>query len=241
MNNIVDMHCHILPGLDDGAESWNETYQMLQIAYDEGIRVIVATPHHHEIRGMCTPVQYKKRLMQIRKIAQEISEKFYIIPGMEIYFTQDIIHKLENRQVRTIGNSKYVLIEFSPGAEFRYMQQGLQQIQMKGYYPILAHAERYQCLVEHKEHVEYLVKMGIYLQINSETILGEGGRTAKRFVKELLKERYIHFVGTDAHSSKSRSPIMKKSADYVEKKYGKEYALDIFRRNSLSVLKNKII
>ena len=241
MNHIVDIHCHILPEIDDGAKNWNETYQMLRIAYDEGVRVIVATPHHHERRGMCTPKQYKKRLIQIRKMAQEIDEKFYIMPGMEIYFSQDIIHKLEKRKVQTMGKSDYVLIEFSPNDEFRYIQQGLQQIQMKGCRPILAHIERYQCLVDNMEDVEYLIEMGVCIQVNAGSIIGKSGRTAKRFIKELMDEGYVHLVGTDAHSSGNRSPLIKKSADYVEKKYGQEYAKEIFRTNGMKVLKNKII
>lgn len=241
MKNIVDVHCHILPEIDDGAKNWAETYQMLRMAYDEGVRVIVATPHHHQHRGMCTAIQYKKRLVSIQKLAQKIDEKFYVVPGMEIYFSQDVLEKLERKKVHTMGKSSYVLVEFSPNDEFRYIQQGLQQITMKGYSPILAHAERYHCLVENKEYVEYLIEMGIYIQVNAGSIMGNSGRTVKRFVKELLEEQYVHFVGTDAHSSGSRSPMIKKCADYVEKKYGEEYAKEIFRRNALKVLKNKII
>lgn len=241
MENIVDMHCHILPNIDDGAKSWDETYQMLRIAYEEGIRVIVATPHHHEIRGMCTPQQYKKSFLQLQKMAWEISEKFYVIPGMEIYFSQEITEKLDNKKIRTMGNSKYVLIEFSPDAEFRYIQQGMQQIQMKGYYPILAHAERYQCLIEDMERVEHLQEMGIYIQVNAGSILKSGERTVKKFVRKLLEKQYIHFVGTDAHSSGSRSPMIRKCADFVEKKYGEEYAAEIFRKNGIRALKNKTI
>lgn len=241
MKNIVDVHCHILPEIDDGAKNWNETYQMLRIAYDEGTRVIIATPHHHERRGMCTPKQYKKRLIEIRKMAQEIDEKFYVMPGMEIYFSQDIAKKLEHKKVQTMGGSDYVLIEFSPNDEFRYIQQGLQQIQMKGYRPILAHIERYHCMLDNMENVDYLIEMGIYIQVNAGSIIGNGGRAAKKFIKELMDEGYVHFVGTDAHSSGSRSPLIKKSADYVEKRYGEEYAKEIFRTNALKVLKNKLI
>lgn len=241
MKNIVDMHCHILPEIDDGAENWKESYRMLQIAYDEGIRVIVATPHHHEYRGMCTPTQYKKALIKIRKIAQEIDSDFYIIPGMEIYFSQDVIQKLEDKKVGTMGKSNYVLIEFSLNDEFKQIQQGLQQIQLKGYLPILAHAERYDCLIDNIENVKYLIEMGIYIQINAGSIIGNNGRTVKRFVKKMLAEEYVHFVGTDAHSSGKRSPMIKKSADYVEKKYGYEYTKKIFRTNGMKVLKNKML
>lgn len=241
MNNIVDMHCHILPELDDGAKNDGEAYQMLRMAYDEGIRVIVATPHHHERRGMCTPGQYRRALAKVRKMAREIDERFYIMPGMEIYFSQDVIKKLEHKKVQTMGESNYVLVEFSPNDEFRYIQQALQQIQMKGFYPIIAHIERYRCFHDHMDDVEYLIEMGAYVQVNAGSIVGASGRTTKKFVKELLEQHLIHFVGTDAHSSGSRSPMIRKSADFVEKKYGEGYAREIFRANGLKVLKNKMI
>ncbi|WP_461816133.1 CpsB/CapC family capsule biosynthesis tyrosine phosphatase [Faecalimonas sp.] len=241
MKGIVDVHCHILPEIDDGAKNWGEAYQMLRMAYDEGIRVIVATPHHHEHRGMCTPLQYKKRLTTLRKMAQEIDEKFLIMPGMEIYFNQDVVHKLEHKKVHTMGKSKYVLIEFSPNAEFHYIQQGLQQIQMKGYLPILAHIERYRCLLDSEEYVSYLMDMGIYVQVNAGSIIGKSGRTVKKFVKNLLEEQYVHFVGTDAHSSGRRSPMIQKSAEYVQKKFGEDYAKEIFHSNGIKMLKNILI
>lgn len=241
MNNIVDMHCHILPEIDDGAKNDGEAYQMLRMAYDEGIRVIVATPHHHERRGMCTPGQYKRALSKVRKMAKDIDEKFYVMPGMEIYFSQDVLNKLEHKKVQTMGVSDYVLIEFSPNDEFRYIQQALQQVQMKGFHPIIAHIERYECFHDHVDDVEYLIEMGAYVQVNAGSIVGTSGRTTKRFVKELLERQLVHFVGTDAHSSGSRSPMIKKSADFVEKKFGEEYAKEIFRTNGLKVLKNKMI
>lgn len=241
MNNIVDMHCHILPEIDDGAKNEGEAYQMLRMAYDEGIRVIVATPHHHERRGMCTPGQYKRALSKVRKMAKEIDEKFYVMPGMEIYFSQDVLTKLEHKKVQTMGVSDYVLIEFSPNDEFRYIQQALQQVQMKGFYPIVAHIERYNCFHDHVDDVEYLIEMGAYVQVNAGSIVGTSGRTTKRFVKELLERQLVHFVGTDAHSSGSRSPMIKKSADFVEKRFGEEYAREIFRTNGLKVLKNKMV
>lgn len=240
MKSIVDLHCHILPEIDDGAKNWNETYQMLRIAYDEGVRIIVATPHHHEHRGMCTVMQYKTRLAKIRKMAKKIDPKFYVVPGMEIYFSQDLPGKLEQRKVQTMGKSNYVLVEFSPNDEFCRIQQGLQQIQMKGYRPILAHVERYENLYD-IEDVEHLIEMGIYIQVNSGSIIGKNGRGAKRFIKELMEEGYVHLVGTDAHSSGSRSPLIKKSVDYVEKKYGEAYAKEIFHTNGLKVLKNILI
>ena len=241
MSMIVDMHCHILPGLDDGAKNEQETLEMLKIAYEEGIRVIIATPHHHKKRGICTCRQYKEALEKTRKLAYEIDPGFRIIPGMEVYFDQDVINKLQNKNLQTMGNSQYLLVEFSPDAESVYIRQSMQQIEMEGYTPILAHVERYSSLLESIEDVKDLVDMGVYIQVNAGSITGDSGRTVKRFTKQLLERHLVHFVGTDAHSSGRRRPKIKECAEYVSKKFGEDYAKDLFQRNGMRVIKNKTI
>ena len=241
MEKIIDMHCHILPGIDDGSKDWDETKEMLRIAYEEGTRLIVTTPHHHKKRGMCTPAEYKDRLLGIRKVIEEMGIKMKIVPGMEVNYDYDVLEKLQKKQLQTMGNSNYVLIEFSPSDDFSYIQQALQQVQMLGYYPILAHVERYNCLVGEVDDVAYLVDMGVYIQVNAGSIIGNSGRTIKKFIKELMEEELVHFVGTDAHSCRSRAPKIQESARYVEKKFGEEYAVEIFRNNGMKVIKNEII
>ena len=138
-----------------------------------------------------------------------------------------------------MNGREYVLVEFSPSAQADYLQRGIQQIQMSGYKVILAHVERYACLREDFSLVEYLCDTGVLLQINAGSILGDKGRSVKKFIKRLLDEERVFCVGTDAHDLKYRPPFMKKAAGYVEKKYGEEYARRIFFSNAATMLKKK--
>ena len=239
MDRLVDTHCHILPEVDDGARSMEETRQMLQEAYEDGIRYIIATPHHHPRRGRKSPKQLRRQLKLVREEAAQISDELRIYLGTEIYFGQDIPGRLREELILTMNKTKYVLVEFSPGDPFDYICQGIQQIQMKGYEVILAHIERYQCMYKNIENAEHLKHMGVRIQVNADSITGESGWKAKRLVRRLIDERLVFCVGTDAHDPKRRPPRMKKAAEYVEKKCGEDYARRIFFSNPRIMLRKK--
>ena len=239
MDRLVDTHCHILPEVDDGAKNMEETRQMLQEAYEDGIRYIIATPHHHPRRGRKSPKQLRRQLKLVREEAAQISDELRIYLGTEIYFGQDIPERLREELILTMNRTKYVLVEFSPGDPFDYICQGIQQIQMKGYEVILAHIERYQCMYKNIVNVEHLKHMGVRIQVNADSITGESGWKAKRFVRRLIDERLVFCVGTDAHDPKRRPPRMKKAAEYVEKKCGEDYARRIFFSNPRIMLRKK--
>ena len=239
MSGYIDMHCHILPEVDDGAESIEETVQMLQIAYQEGIRCIIATPHHHPKRGKESPKVLRKKLRLVRREAEKIDKKFRVYLGTEVFFGQDIPEKLKAGTVLSMNKRACVLLEFSPMDSFSYIQQGIQTVQMAGYEVILAHAERYMCVLDKPERIEYLWKMGTLIQINSSSITGGSGRKVKKFVRQLLAQQMVHCVGTDAHGIEYREPRMQKAAEYVERKYGKEYMRRIFFSNAKELLKKR--
>lgn len=239
MERLIDTHCHILPEVDDGAQNIEETRQMLQEAYEDGIRYIIATPHHHPTRGRKPPGQLRRQLKLVREEAEKISGELRIYLGTEIYFGQDIPEKLREKKVLTMNRTRYVLVEFSPGDPFDYICQGIQQIQMEGYEVILAHIERYLCMYKDIENAEHLKHMGVRIQVNASSITGDGGWKAKRLVRQLLDKRLVFCVGTDAHDPNRRPPRMKKAAEYVEKKCGEDYARRIFFSNPRVMLRKK--
>ena len=239
MNRLIDTHCHILPEVDDGAHNIEETRQMLQEAYEDGIRYVIATPHYHPRRGRKSPGYLRRQLKLVREEAAQISDELRIYLGTEIYFGQDIPERLREEKVLTMNRTRYVLVEFSPADPFEYICQGIQQIQLKGYEVILAHIERYQCMYKGKGYAEHLNRMGVKIQVNADSITGNGGWKAKRLVRELLENRLVFCVGTDAHNPKRRPPRMRKAAEYVEKKYGEDYARRIFFSNPRVMLKKR--
>lgn len=237
---MIDIHCHILPGVDDGASNEAETKQMLLIAYSEGIRCIIATPHYHG--GMEVEEWDKRRAAMIvtSELASEIASDFHIIPGSEIYYSQEAVEALKSGKVWTMSGSKYVLVEFPVYAEFTYIRRAVQILQYEGYLPILAHIERYPALMS-LERIDELVNAGAYIQVNAGSVIGKEGRKVKRYIQQLLKRRYIHFIGTDAHGGTYRRPLMKKCAEYIQKKTDAAYCSKVCMKNAGKIIRREYI
>ena len=218
---------------------YTEMKEMLKIAYKEGIRCIIATPHHHPRRGKEPPEVLRKKAAALLKAAHDIDEHFRIYLGTEIFFGQDVADRLKKGEILTMNRRNYVLVEFSPSEPYGYIRQSLQQLQMAGYEVILAHVERYSCITDEPELAEQLSDMGIWLQVNAGSITGQSGRRIKKFIRRLMDEDLVFCVGTDAHSAGKRAPRMKKAAEYVKKKYGEAYAAKIFYQNAKQMLRKE--
>ena len=146
MNQITDMHCHILPGLDDGSKSMEETMEALREASRQGITSVIATPHYY-------PGRYEPDAGEVlhawRQVKQRISLEglpLALYPGQECFYYSGLLEQLEEGEVLTLARSLYVLVEFDPECPYLQLLQGLTELQQGGYYPVLAHFERYKCL-----------------------------------------------------------------------------------------------
>lgn len=240
MERFVDMHCHVLPEVDDGAQSLDETRKMLQTAYDEGIRYIIATPHYHPRRGCRPPHILRRQLRLVRREAERISDRLRIYLGNEIYFSQDIPDLLDEEEILTMNHTRYVLVEFSSTDSFERICQGIRQLQMRGYNVLLAHIERYLCMLEDTDRARYLAEMGVKIQVNADSITGECGRKVKKYVRQLMEQDLVFCTGTDAHRPAIRPPHMKKAAEYVARRYGIRYMRKIFCENAGIMLKKEL-
>lgn len=241
MNGYFDIHCHILPGVDDGADSMEETEKMLKEAYKEGIRNIIATPHYHPRRGHAPAEQILEAADRVRDMMEKKFPGMYLYQGQEIYYSHDVLDKLKSEEIFTMEESQYVLTEFSVGDGIPRIKEGLNNLLMRGYSPILAHVERYALLDKDMESIEELTEAGVYLQVNSGSFLGELGGEKKRFVKKLLKAGLVTFIASDAHDSERRTPRFRKCTEYISNKFGEETARRIFYDNPQKIIENEII
>lgn len=241
IDEFTDIHCHILPGLDDGAENFEEAENMLRTAYIEGIRRIIATPHNYATRKSASAEKIRECVQWMNMYAQECNIPISLYYGNEIYYRSGIADLLENGEILTLAGSCYVLVEFEPGVDFSYLRDGMGELLRYGYFPILAHAERYDCLYEKKTRIQELRNSGIYFQVNASSCLQGIMSEDRKRIKILLNEASIHFIGTDAHSNRTRAPRIKQSASYLYKKLGEEQVQKIFYTNPESIIQNKRI
>lgn len=241
MEQLYDMHCHILPGIDDGASDEYEMIKMVRIAYNEGIRTIFTTPHYHPYRGSADAESVMRIFGRTYSLIRHYFPDMDVYEGCEIYYSSDIVNKLKNGELLTLAGGKYALIEFSTDAECTYIRDAMSDIIFAGFRPVIAHIERYDNLMDNFKLIEELVESGVYVQVNAGSIIGNSGTKAKKDTRKLFQGDLVHFVGTDAHDEKVRAPYIKKSVRYVEKKFGEDVAERIFHVNPAMVVKNKII
>lgn len=241
MQGWIDMHCHVLPGLDDGAKDIDTSLQILEMAYKEGIRGIIATPHYHGGHYEATSETIGNKYEILKTIASVKYKDLQIYTGNEIYYYQSVTDWLNDGQVLSLAGSHYVLLEFSPSVEYRELELATRNVSGNGYLPILAHIERYRCLTKHIDKVQNLIDMGAYIQINTEALLGEVGFTIKQYVKKLCKYDMVDFIATDTHSVHRRRPCMKECAEYLTKHFGEAYTEKILYTNPYNVITDEYI
>lgn len=238
---FIDLHSHILPEIDDGSSSMIQTINMLKIAYEEGIRVVVTTPHYYPGRFEEPADVLRSRLIQVKENIADILPDMELLLGCEIYYTHESIGLLKTGVIPTIADTRYILVEFSPLAEYQYLKNGLRDFILEGYLPILAHVERYENVVKDIERVMELIEIGVCIQVNAMSVTGDMGRIYQNITKKLLKYQSIHIIATDAHSEISRAPRLNKCYRMVSNKWGKDYANEMFVYNQLKILKNKYL
>lgn len=239
MENFTDIHSHIMPGVDDGAQSMEESLAMLRMAKEEGINRIILTPHQKPGRR-CVSVQgTKKCARELQERLDQLQIDIRLYTGSECLYSHDLAERLQRGEICTMAGSRYVLTEFMPDEGWAYIRDGIYRLTCHGYLPIVAHVERYMQVVRDMDRVHELVDMGSYIQVNSGSITGLYGFGMKRIAKRLLEEGTVHFVATDAHrQSGKRSVQLKRCAAYLAKKYGQDYADRLLHENAEHIFKN---
>lgn len=234
---MIDIHSHIIPNVDDGAKSIDESIKMLEDEIKMGISDVICTPHYR--RHMFT-TGANEIYLSFLNLKEEIKKRnldINIYLGQEIYIHslqgfKKTLEMLDNKEIFTYENTKYILIEFSYTEEIDIAEAAYIAI-LKGYKPIIAHVERYQ-YINTLEKVQEIIDVGALIQVNASSIIGKDGARAKKFIKKLIKNNMISFVSSDIHFK--RINYMDLAYNYVVKKNTKEVADKIFEANAFEVL-----
>lgn len=260
----MDMHTHILPGLDDGSQTMECTKNMLRQAYDEGIRVIVATPHFG-IRNPGFKLSEAERVLsETLQVAREIVPDMKIVLGNELFYSDGIVESLNRGEAKTIGGSKYALVEFSTRESREKINKCIRELSWNGYYPLIAHVERYRCLEGDVKAVKELVDQGCVIQVNCRSFMGGTnnnepepqrrglfGRKQKSdgffledkatWVRRLLSEGLVHLIASDCHDDGLRQPVYRSALEAMEPYTDEDNLNKITKINVLKLIRNERI
>lgn len=241
IHNYIDIHTHILPGVDDGAKNMEETIAMLKMAYEEGILTIIATPHYTCGKGNVKVEELQEKKKQVEEEAKKIDKDFSIYLGNELFYSDGIINDLKSGKALTLADSRYVLVEFMPSAPYEKIRLAIHKFVLAGYAPIIAHMERYQCLYRKEELIEELIELGAYIQMNTGSLKGGFFNQEVSNNKKMVSLGLVHFFGSDCHNTGQRMPRMESTLENLRKKVDHELLDQILFHNPRKIIENKYV
>ena len=219
---MIDLHTHIIYGVDDGARDMAESLALLKQAKDQGITAMIATPHMRYDMFEYPQDVIEGRFAKLEKEASDLGIR--LVLGCEYHMNSQVMEDLKSKRVHTLGDTEYVLCEYSHVSRFRDMQNYTARLYSAGYIPIIAHPERYDCIMEDFWRVADLKQMGALIQVNADSVLGIVGRKIKHLSKHLLKHELADILASDVHRVDTRPDNLGEAYKYVSRKYSAAYA-----------------
>ena len=243
---MIDIHSHIVFEVDDGPKTIEDSRALLEESYRQGVRTIISTSHRRKGMFETPEAKIEENFKQVQELAKEIADDLTILYGAEIYYTSDILDKLEQGEIPRLADSQYALIEFSMITPYKEIHTALSNVLRLGVTPVVAHIERYHCLENDEKKVRDLINMGCYTQINSSSVLkpklfGDTYKFMKKRAQFFLEKDLVHFVASDMHNLNPRPPYMQEAYQIISKKYGESHAEQLFRKNQELLLRSEYI
>ena len=234
---MIDFHSHILPAIDDGSKSIEDSIQILREAREAGFSKIISTSHYLEGYYEVEEEERKRLIQELRN--EDIGLELYV--GSEIYITENMIDLLKGKKASSINNSKYVLFEIPMNNKTMLTKEIIYRLIENGYVPVLAHPERYSFIQQNPEELEELVDMGALCQSNYGSIIGLYGKKTEKTVKKLLKNNLIHFFGSDVHRQEQIYNKIPKAIKKIKKIISEDKFIELSEINPQKVLNNEEI
>lgn len=235
---MIDIHSHILPGIDDGSSNIKTTLSMLRQAAEDGTKEIVATPHFCRGYGESTYDEVKELVNGFNKVAKSEDIPITIYHGQEVYYSENMIEDYKQGVIGTINNSKYMLFELPMRSKLdSEVFDILYELQIMGLTLILAHPERYKFVMDDPTSINKFIDEGILFQMNAGSVLGKFGPTVKKTANILLENRIYNFIGSDAHDDVNRNTNISESI-YICKDKDDIYE-ELFDNSARNLLNNK--
>lgn len=229
---MIDIHCHILPDVDDGPLEISACFEMANVAVKSGITHLFATPHHFNGQYNNFKLDILDRVNEIQKLLHNESIPLVIHPGQELRIHREVLLSLEKNELLTLDNKKqYLLLELPPNQFPSYTLEIVYELLLKGITPIIVHPERNKKLIENPTLLFELVKEGALVQLTSGSIIGHFGKKIKNAAEIMMEHHLVHFIATDAHNVSTRGFSLYEAYEMIAKKYGMNQ-MSYFKKNT---------
>ncbi|MBT2259245.1 tyrosine-protein phosphatase [Priestia megaterium] len=217
---MIDIHSHILPGVDDGALTIEDAISIAKLAVDEGITKIIATPHHQNGTFFNRKQDILKRVKELNYVLQRENISLEVLPGQETRIYGSLLDDFKKGDILALNHTNYLFVELPSGHIPRYTEQLLFDVQLKGLTPIIVHPERNAEFMENPEKLFNLVKKGTLTQVTSSSLTGHFGKKIQKFSMQLIEANLTHFIASDAHNTSTRNFRIRESISKIHKEFG---------------------
>ena len=233
---MVDIHCHILPGLDDGAKSLDEAVQMAEMAIQDGITHVVGTPHANGEYLFDRNV-VRQRQHELQEI---LGDRLMLGTGCDFHLNVENLEKIRSWPKKySINHKRYLLVEFADFAIPPTAEEALHGLQLLGLSPIITHPERNRLICSQPQRLWGWLKQGCYVQVTAQSLLGKWGEAARKQVESWLDQGMVHFFASDAHNSTHRPLQLRQAYLEVAGRWGESLARSLFRENPLAAFEGR--
>ncbi|MEC0238982.1 hypothetical protein P4H66_03735 [Paenibacillus dokdonensis] len=238
---MIDTHCHIIPGVDDGPSSTEGALRMAAVAVKEGIHTIIATPHHATKRYINTARKIQRRVEALNSKLKKNNIPLKIYPGQEFRLTDAFRSEHQAGRIQTLAESSYLLVELPSRGIPDYFQEFLAYIKQHGIHAVIAHPERNLGIIRNPDQVfAWIEQHGVRLQVTTQSLIGFFGEEVQKTASYLCRKRWIHLIGSDAHSTYRRSFYTKEGYEVLERLCGPSYLQALRQHAAQLILGGKI-
>lgn len=221
---LFDIHCHILPGVDDGSQTFDNSLEMIKEEINNGVTDVILTPHF--CYGKPNQLSKDELILTFNEFKERIKDyPINLYLGSEILLKGNFLDGMRKNEIISMNDSKYVLVEFDFGEEAQIIYEKVFNVTCLGYVPIVAHLERYHN--SDIELAESLKKIGALIQVNTTSIDGDFGGAVKKKAFNLLKHKLVDFIASDAHTMRTRKPNLKNTLAFVKKKFKQDFTNEL--------------
>lgn len=240
---MIDIHCHILFGIDDGSESIEDSLIMAEMAVESGVKMLAATPHSNQEDFFENYESESLRKIYLELVSGLQREKIplQIVRGMEIFSSRDMIEKIKKGQLISLNGSRYYLIEFAFDSSPWVIQNAIEDVLGMGKIPIIAHPERYYCVQDNPNYLYEWRMLGALAQMNKSSVLGKFGTHTARTAETMLRCNMVTCIASDAHRPYIRTTDMREIEGFLEDYFPIGYRDLIMEYNPGCILQNKLL
>lgn len=219
---MIDLHCHILPGVDDGAQTLEDSIKMVELAVEEGITHILATPHHQKRSWINHKADVIRKVNELQVELDARNIDLTIFPGQEVSLYGELINGIDSDEILFTDESQtYILIEFPTSNIPSYAERLFYELQLNGRTPVIVHPERNHQILEHPNRLKDFVDKGALAQLTAASYTGGFGKKIKKVSSQLIEANLVHFIASDAHNTGNRAFHMKEAYELLAKEYGR--------------------